>query len=253
MSRNETHRRARAHGPAADVEQRRRFPPGAAVAEPLSYIGRTRFPEVTAMRIHRLTCLLALAAALAGCERSPSGGGPGVGEDELVFIRADDDAPPLEASQVRLWAVQGEDSEVRIRYGTDGQAGECLRFAIDDDTRLRRPDGTRVAEGDSVLITIDVVRYDRFHFRFSPAGLRFEGEPAELRMNYALANPDYNGDGRVDDDDEDFDFGFWRQEAPGLPWQRVGDLRVHDVTEVRGDLHGFTGYALAGGTRQAAD
>lgn len=191
--------------------------------------------------------LLAAAALAAGCESPPTG----VPEDRLVFIRAAPGSPALAASEVSFWAVKGEDADVEIRYQPlPGQSsGErCLRFRLDDDSLLRHPDGRAIRQGDSVRITIRVVDYEQFHFEFSPAGLRFDpAEPAELRVSYQFADPDFNGDGVVDGRDEDFEFGFWRQERAGRRWERIGSARLHDLEEVRADLDGFTRYALAGG------
>ena len=80
------------------------------------------------------------------------------------------------------------------------------------------------------------------------AGREDDGDPAELRVNYEFAHPDYNGDGEVDGDDDDFEFGWWRQEMPGQGWEKIASARVHDLTEVRAEIDGFTRYALAGGT-----
>jgi hypothetical protein len=91
-----------------------------------------------------------------------------------------------------------------------------------------------------------VVDNGYFNFEFQPAGLQF-AEPAELRVNYQFAHPDLNGDGEVNDDDEDFEFGWWRQEMPGQKWEPVGSVRVRNLTEVRAEIDGFTRYALAGG------
>jgi hypothetical protein len=189
-----------------------------------------------------------LAAALSGgCDRTPTG----VPGERLVFIRTAADAPALEAGEVSFWAVKGESREVEIRYVPlpGASTGErCLRFRVHGDALLRRPDGSAIRTGDSVRITIRVVDYYQFHFEFSPAGLRFDPRrPAELRVSYKFADRDFNGDGVVDGRDEDFEFGFWRQESPGLPWTRTGSVRVHDLEEVRADLNGFTRYALAGG------
>lgn len=205
--------------------------------------------EVTHMPIKRFLLLLALVPALAGCE-DPSGGGGTATEDELVFIQAAPNAPPLESYDTTFWAVKGRDTELRIDYKVAGQATgpECLRFRVRDDALLRRPDGSPIREGDSVQIRIRVVNTGAFNFEFSPAGLKFDPEePAELRVNYAFADPDFDDDGDVDDEDEDFEFGWWRQEAPGLRWERIGSVRVHDAEEVRADVTGFTRYALAGG------
>ncbi len=196
------------------------------------------------MRITRILPLLLLPlAALAGCD-SPSDDGR-VDEDDLVFIRAAADAPPFEATVVSFWAKRGEDVERRIDY-ENGE--ECLRIRIRDDALLRYPDGRRFQEGDSVFITIRVVNEQYFNFEFSPAGLEFDpDEPAELRVSYQFADPDLNQDGEVDGEDEDFEFGFFRQELPGQDWQRIGSARLHDLEEVRADLEGFSRYALAGG------
>lgn len=198
--------------------------------------------------------LFASLALLAACEHSPSGGGGGVETGDLVFLRASSSAPPVAAVHAEFWAVQGENREVRIRYqprAGQSQGEDLLRFRVSGNTRMRRPDGTALAEDDSIRITIDMPDPSRFEFQFAPSGMRFDREPAELRVSYAFANPDFNGDGRVDGGDDDFEFGFWRREAPGQDWTRIGDLRLHDLEEVRGDITGFTGYALAGGTRQA--
>lgn len=196
-------------------------------------------------RLIRLLCLLALPAALAACN-DPNGGGDGGPRpgEELVFLRPAAGAPNLTTYDTSFVAVAGEDHEIRVRY-TNGE--ECLRFELDKDALTRRPDGTRMNEGDTITIRIRVVDSGYFNFEFQPAGLRF-AEPAELRVKYTFAHPDFNGDGEVDGDDEDFEFGWWRQEMPGQEWEPIGSVRIHDRDEVRADIDGFTRYALAGGT-----
>jgi hypothetical protein len=201
------------------------------------------------MPIKRFFPLLALVPALAACE-DPAGGGRTANEADLVFIRSAPNAPPLVSYDTTFWAVKGRDAELRLDYKVAGYATgpECLRFRVRADALLRRPDGSAIRQGDSVQIRIRVANTGQFNFEFSPAGLKFDPrEPAELRVNYAYANPDFDGDGDVDDRDRNFEFGWWRQEAPGLRWERIGSVRVHDTREVRADLNGFTRYALAGG------
>jgi hypothetical protein len=186
-----------------------------------------------------------LLLALAGCEGGGTDSPPDeLPENQLVFIRQAADAPPLTASQATFWAKAGDNAEVRIRYTTGENA---LEFKIPGNGLLSRPDGTAFRRGDSIQITIRLVDPSRFSFEFEPSGLRFDPDhPAELRMRYRYANPDLNGDGRVDSADERFDFGIWRQERDGEPWRKIGTTRDTDFDEVRAELSGFTKYAMAG-------
>ena len=167
-----------------------------------------------------------------------------VPENRLIFIRQAENAPALAAREATFWAKAGENAEVRIRYVNGDNA---LEFKIPGNGLLRRPDGTAFQRGDSVQITIRLLDPSRFNFEFQPAGLRFDPDhPAELRMRYQYANPDLNGDGRVDSADDRFRFGIWRQEADGRPWEPIGTARDATLREVRAELRGFNKYAMAG-------
>ena len=199
---------------------------------------------------HRLisAASLCIAALLASCSDSPTGPGQ-LPEDELVFVRAAADAPPLETSQVQVWAKAGEGRRVEIKYAKVGEYGgdKCMEFDIPGDALLRRPDGTSFAKGDSILITIQVVDPDAFNFRFSPSGLKFDPEhPPELRVSYKWADPDLNDDGVVDDRDRAFRFDIWKQETDGSDWFRIGTSRDTNLQELRAEITGFTRYAVAG-------
>jgi hypothetical protein len=204
------------------------------------------------MRIKRRPLSLALllgCATLASCDGSPSGPAE-LPESQLAFVRAAADAPPLETGEVQFWAKAGDGRRAEIKYVKVGEYGgdKCLEFDIPGDALLSRPDGTPFAKGDSVLITIRVVDPAAFKFEFSPAGLHFDAKhPAELRISYKWADPDLNGDGRVDDRDRSFGFGIWRQESDGGSWFRVGTSRDRDLQELRADITGFTKFAMAGG------
>lgn len=203
------------------------------------------------MRTRRRSALLAVALcawSAASCD-NPAGSRQ-VRESELVFVRAAANAPPLDSQVVHVWAKAGENRQAVIRYQKVGNYGGdiCMEFKIPGNGLWKRPDGSTVQKGDSVLITITVVNPDQFNFRFEPAGLRFDPDhPAGLRVSYKWADPDFNGDGTVDGRDEDFDFGFWRQEADGLDWFELGEVKDADLEELRVDIRGFTKYALAGG------
>lgn len=191
------------------------------------------------MRIVRsLVGVLALAVAaplLASCDNAawvPEQRTDG----ELTFIAATSNAPPLAALQAQVWAKVGETRHVPIPYvSQNGYADECLDFIIPANALYKRPDGTRFATGDSVLITVRVVDAKLFDFDFEPAGLQFDpGHPAEIRVSYKWANLA----GITS-------FSFWRQETPGDPWAKVRSNRETDVEELRADVPGFTRYALA--------
>jgi hypothetical protein len=193
--------------------------------------------------------LLLFAATLAACDGSPSDPGQ-LPESKLAFVRAADDAPPLETGQVQFWAKAGDGRRAEIKYAQVGEYGgdKCLEFDVPGDALLTRPDGTPFAPGDSVLITIRVVDPAAFRFEFSPSGLRFDPKhPAELRISYKWADPDLNGDGRVDDRDRSVSVDIWKQENDGGPWFRLGTSRDTDLQELRSDITGFTKYAMAGG------
>jgi hypothetical protein len=208
---------------------------------------------MTRLRTIPLRLAAALAAPVLAACGDPSGSdgeGP-VPNSELAFLEERPDAPALEEEVVSFWAVKGDDREVRIDY-VNGR--ECLRFKLDDESLLRRPNGTLIAEGDSVLITIRAIDISKFQFEFQPAGLRFDpDEPAELRINYEYADPDYDDDGDVDDDDQEQIIGLYRRETASQPWFKVGTAEVdEDFDRVRADLDGFTQYAMATGRRSAA-
>ena len=193
----------------------------------------------------------ASAALLAGCDDAT---GPGPDEQrtegELTFVRF---APgtlgtiPLQAS---FWAVRGEDRELEMRsFPTpDDEDGEkFLELEIEEETLLRRPDGTLFQEGDSILITVTVDPTGRFLFDFQPSGLLFNpAEPADLKIRYVLADGDYDGDGDIDNDDLEFEelLSIWQRERPSDPFFRLQSFEIDD-DELEADLTGFTGFALA--------
>lgn len=174
---------------------------------------------------------------------------PTVSESELAFARFDpaffDDVPRTAS----FWAVRGEDRELILESVAEGEdSGEkFLEFEVDAESLLRRPDGTLFAEGDSVEITVQLDPSGRFLFEFQPSGLVFDpDEPAELRIRYVLAPSDLNGDGVVDEEDQEFEEGLsiWKREDPGGPWLQLSSLEV-EARELEADVESFTGFALA--------
>ncbi len=206
----------------------------------------------------RLSLFLLAAVALATCDiplgpgtEDPSEKRPSVAESELTFIRFAPNAPAMMDTIVSLWAVRGESRRVEIRYApTEAypNGGICLEFRVPGDALLRHPDGRSVQPGDSVHISIRVVNPSQFKFEFAPAGLQFDpASPAELRINYYWADPDYNGDGVIDSHDDEIyqSFTLWRQERAGEPWSVQTAERDPSSEKLKALLTGFTRYALA--------
>ena len=191
-------------------------------------------------------------ALLAACDGASPTFARKVNETELTFVRFADAAPDLERTTVSFYAVRGRDRAARIRYVAapgEEEGEEFLEFKVPEGALLRRPDGRPFAPGDSVLITLQIVDATRFLFDFQPSGLQFDPRsPARLDVSYRHADRDYDEDGDEDGEDERFEreFGFWRQESPGLPWERVATLKIEDLEEVEADVTGFTRYAVAG-------
>jgi hypothetical protein len=200
--------------------------------------------------------LMALPLALTlACSDS---GGPDDGDDtvkppsDLTILRLAEDSPPLFNPVASFYAVRGEGREVKISFVDDEHPGEpgeeYLELKVDAEALAARPDGSPMADGDSVLITVRVVDPARLLFEFEPAGLTFSpSRPAELKIHYNHADDDLDEDGDVDLDDETLELtiGIWRQENDGDPFRRLGSLLIDDLEEIEAELGGFSRYALA--------
>ena len=194
---------------------------------------------------------LMVSSLATGCDQLGTNPEEGVPEEELEFLRFPDNLLPLVTKDTSFWAVRGRDTELVMRYAPEAgetEGEEFLVFQVKGESLLEWPDGTRFTEGDSVLISVSVDEGGRFLFDFQPSGLKFDpDEPAELEVEYRRLEGDLDGDGDVDTDDDDFEdeMQLWRQEAPGERWFPVGTIRLEDTDELRGDIEGFTGFAVA--------
>lgn len=192
-------------------------------------------------------------SALSGCDDVAAPEEEGVPEEELQFLYFPEDLAPLATRDTSFWAVAGEDREFVIHYrplpGEENEdPEEFLEFDVPAEGLLRRPDGSLFAPGDSVEIRVEVDPDGRFLFNFSPSGLQFSPEhPAELEINYVRLNGDLNGDGEVDDEDEEIEqnMQIWKQEAPGDPWLPVGTIQIEGADELEAEITSFTGFAIA--------
>lgn len=192
-----------------------------------------------------------LVPALVGCDGGPDVTPPD--SSEPTFLRPAASAPPLLTRDTAVVATRGEDLRVELFYedpDAPGQPGErFLRFELDDASLARYPEdhpaaGAAFEPGDTVTIRIRVSG-DTLLAEFEPTGLRFDpDEPAELELRYVEADPDFDGDGDDDPELED-EIDLWRQEQPGAPWVRIGDVKDLERDELRAFLESFTRFAAA--------
>lgn len=172
-----------------------------------------------------------------------------VDEAELNFMRFESSSA-VTVRQASFWAVSGRSTELLMRYAPTEPGGEgekFLRFRVDDESLLRRPDGSVFFAGDSVLITVRLDDSDRFILHFEPSGLVFNPlEPARLEISYLRGDRDIDRDGDRDDNDLRLEqrLRVWRQEGAGLPWLPLVSFRIDD-DEIEGRVRSFTGFAMA--------
>jgi hypothetical protein len=213
-----------------------------------SFVHFTRL--LTRTRAVAALLVLACLGGLAACGDDPTQPTETRPAGELNILRRSAAAPPLTSNSASFWAVRGQDRELRMSYantGAPGSGAEFLRLRVDRATLLSRPDGTTIADGDSVLITVtaDPVLMS---VDFQPSGLRFSSsEPAELKIRWAEAGDDLNQDGKVDasDDAVRSKLAIWRREAANDPWAKLATILKLDVEEAEATLTGFSGYAVA--------
>jgi hypothetical protein len=194
----------------------------------------------------------ALAALLAACSDS---GGPNTGgvrpPGDLAIIKLAPGHAAIWNPVDSFYAVKGQDRELRI-YFTDengvSRGEEYVRLRVDAASLLTMPNGTPIQVGDSVLITVRVPDPDLVEFQFEPSGLKFDpAVPAQLKIEYNEANPDYNEDGHEDGTDAAIkqQLAVWRQEQTGQSYMKVNTVNVTELDECNSDLVGFTRYAIA--------
>lgn len=194
-----------------------------------------------------------LVGALVGCgaDGSVVASNDSRAAEDLRFLRPAADAPPLANPVVQFYARRGQTREVFVYYRPRAgrtDSTDFARFRVRASSLVQRPDGSPIAVGDSILITIRVIDPSRLILDFQPSGLRFAAsDPADLRIRFVEAHHDFDGDGDVDGDDAATErlFSIWRQEAPGLPWLRMTSVVETTLDEVEADVLGFTGYAIA--------
>lgn len=196
-------------------------------------------------------CLAVAAASVLSCTDSTSPGSSDTRDPtDLRLLTAPYGTPSLAKTQVSFYAVQGRAGGVDIWYHAKPGATDSLKFLefrVGASSLATRPDGSAIAAGDSVLITLTVTDQTHFIIDFQPSGLKFSaGDEPTLKISFAACGDDLNYDGVVDSRDQGImnSLSFWRQEAPFQEWHKVSSTLAAQVKEVNAQLGGFTGYAL---------
>ena len=212
---------------------------------------RFDFVKGFAMRSARLLPFL-LVAAVTACTDS---GGPDTDDvrppGALTIIRLPAASPAIWNPVDSFYAKKGEDRELRINFAnsdTTGPGEEYMRLRVDAGSLLNYPDGTPIAVGDSVLITVRVQDPALVQFEFQPAGLTFNPSlPAQLKIEYGETGGDFDDDGDVDAEDSNIEqiMAVWRQEQPGDSYLKLGGVKIEELNEIEADILGFTRYAIA--------
>jgi hypothetical protein len=197
----------------------------------------------------RAFALLALTAALS-CSDSTAPDPESRAATDLRLLAAPYSTPPLVATQMSFYAVKGKAAAADIWYHARPGRTDSLKFLefrMGPSSLDRRPDGSMIAAGDSVLISLTVTDQRHFIVEFQPAGLAFStNDQPTLKLIYAACGDDLNYDGKVDAADDAIaqQLSIWRQEGPFQPWFKISSVVSKTAKEVNAQLIGFTGYAL---------
>jgi hypothetical protein len=204
-----------------------------------------RFSPLT----HRALALLALTAGLS-CTDSTAPDTESRTATDLRLLAAPYSTPSLVTTSVSFYAVKGIAAAADIWYHARSGRTDSLKFLefrLGPASLDRRPDGSTISAGDSVLITLTVTDQRHFIVEFQPAGLAFStNDQATLKLIYAACGDDLNYDGKVDAADDAIaqQLSIWRQEGPFQPWFKVSSVVNKTAKEVNAQLNGFTGYAV---------
>ncbi|MDH4044009.1 MAG: hypothetical protein OEY20_01535 [Gemmatimonadota bacterium] len=150
---------------------------------------------------------------------------------------------------VSFWAVRGADRGVMIYYRKSSEDAwkPYERFVVPAAALAYRPDGSAIATGDSVLITM-TIDLAQMVTTYGPSGLQFSnGTPASLQKWYTGASGDFNLDGKIDEKDTYIEkslLDLWTV-SNGTPW--TSTKAEHSITErwFKTWPEHFSGYAVS--------
>ena len=107
-------------------------------------------------RVATVAMVMVLAIGCSSDSGSPSPNDPGSERppDGLTVARLSTTAPPLEENTVSFWAKKGQSVEQKLYFLDDqgGRGEEYLALKLENESLRLRPDGSAIADGDSVTI-----------------------------------------------------------------------------------------------------
>ena len=149
-------------------------------------------------------------------------------------------APQLEISSASFALVQGKPGAFEIRYhdpaSDDPDGPWFLRITVPQETQLWDADGSPLARGDTLTVTVDVDP-TKFLVGFEPHGTQFTGErPVTLSFKYDYAKMD----GR-----DPAELRIWYQPMADAEWSLMPSEVDQKGSMVWMPLHHFSNYAMA--------
>lgn len=198
------------------------------------------------MRKLMLGAVALAAAVITACDPSSTAGvdaearlsgGTGGGGTPTFLVA---DAGVANLAPVSFYAKVGSDrmGEVFVNGSSGGNGNRIIRLRVKKDADIILPNGTRLAKGDSVLITMQVMNATTLATHFEPAGIQFKGKNvAQLAMWYDRTNASASASSGS--------LKIWQQETSTSPWVKLAS-KVDGVDEsVSAYIPGFTNYVIA--------
>lgn len=166
-------------------------------------------------------------------------GGSGGGSSTPTFLTATSDAAA--SMTTSFYAKQGEDrmGEIFTDGSSGGNGDRIVRLRVRKDAQIVRPNGTKLAKGDSVLITMRVIDQTTLATDFQPSGLKFNGkQTAILTMYYGHTNA-------ATTPTLESQLAIWVQEVTGGVWKKLSSTVSTTLDEVQSAIPGFSNYVIA--------
>jgi hypothetical protein len=198
--------------------------------------------------MRRIGVSLAALSFVTACSGDPTSSSA---LSPLHFLVLAPGAPAYANAADSFWAVKGQDRRLSVYFRPPAgvpDSSRLLELFVPAQSLALRPDGSTIADGDSVFIHVTIIDPAHMIVAFAPSGLQFSAaNPAQLRLDFGEANQDINEDGDVDaiDDSLKTMIHIYRQEATGQPWIQLPGVVDVTAEEVEAEISGFSNYALA--------